>query len=221
MDEKTFTARIRRDTDWPYLLYLPSDYDADGQPAPLILFLHGAGERGEDGDIVRTQGLPAYIESGHDLPFIVVAPVCPPDQRWEYYRDDLIQLLDHITAAHNVDATRVYLTGLSMGGFGTWDLARLYPQRFAAIAPICGGLSWEIDLHAAARVLKHMPTWAFHGERDDVVLPEQTTRIIDAIREQGGQPELTLYPDARHDSWTATYRDSHLYEWFLAHSLTR
>ena len=196
-----------------YLLYLPADYEK--QPSwPLILFLHGAGERGSDLEMLKKQALPKSIASGKQYPFIIVSPQCPKDKFWEPF--ELIALLDAVSAKYHVDQDRVYLTGLSMGGFGSWRLAAYAPERFAAMAPICGG--GEIVL---ARRLKSLPIWAFHGAKDPVVPVDMSERMVDAVNAKGGQAKLTIYPEAMHDSWTESYANPELYEWFLSNTSTK
>jgi len=191
-----------------YLLYLPKDYDTK-ESWPLVLFLHGSGERGDDLELVKKHGPPKLIGEGKGFPFIVVSPQCPKSQSWEPL--ELTALLDEVTRTQKVDQDRIYVTGLSMGGFATWELAALTPNRFAAIAPICGGGEpyWT-------RRFKHLPTWAFHGARDTGVPVERTQEMVDALTKNGGTPKLTIYPEAEHDSWTETYNNAEFYEWLLA-----
>ncbi len=111
-----------------------------------------------------------------------------------------------------MDTERIYLTGLSMGGYGTWALAAKYPERFAAIVPICGG-----GKRFMARSLKDIPVWAFHGAKDNVVPLKESVKMVNAVKALGGNARLTVYPDAGHDSWTETYRNKELYSWFLGH----
>jgi predicted peptidase len=203
-----------------YLLYLPPDYD-ESHRWPLILFLHGAGERGTDIDLIKLHGIPAKLEKGDDLPFIIVAPQCPVDTWWPDIHEAIIELLDNVIGAHVVDTGRIYLTGLSMGGFGTWYLAQKYPQRFAAIAPICGRMPWYIDEARAAQILKTMPVWAFHGAKDEVVPLAEQQLIIDALQASDGNVQFTVYPELEHDSWTVTYDNPDLYSWFLQHRRQR
>ncbi len=146
-----------------YLLYLPPDYDKHDK-WPLVLFLHGAGERGDDLNAVKRHGPPKLIEGGKQFPFIVVSPQCPKDHWWNNELVSLTALLDDVVAKHKVDPDRVYLTGLSMGGFGTSALAGYTPNRFAALIPICGG-----GEPLLARAIKHVPVWAFHGGKDPIV----------------------------------------------------
>lgn len=196
-----------------YLLYLPEGYEEGDEDWPLLLFLHGAGERGDDLEMVKRHGPPKRIEAGDDFPFIVVSPQCPPNQDWD--TGFLSALLDEVIAEHRVDESRVYLTGLSMGGYGTWALASEDPERFAAIVPICGG-------GAAYNVcaLKDVPVWTFHGLVDQVVPIEETTKMVRALQRCDGNVRFTVYPMAGHDSWTETYDNPELYEWLLNHRLT-
>ena len=191
-----------------YLLYLPKDY-ASKEKWPLLLFLHGGGERGDDLNLVKVHGPPKLIAAGQDFPFIVVSPQCPKDHWWDPIV--LVALLDDLSAKYKVDADRVYVTGLSMGGFGSWELAGYAPERIAAIAPICGGG----ETHWTKRFAK-MPTWAFHGAKDAGVLPARSIEMIEAMKKNGGDPKLTIYPEAEHNSWTQTYANPEFYEWLLA-----
>lgn len=194
-----------------YLLYTPAGYDKDANKKwPLIVFLHGAGERGNDINKVKVHGPPKVVQH-KDLPFVIVSPQCPENQWWDV--DTLNALLDDVLQKYHVDEDRVYLTGLSMGGFGTWQWAEQHPNRFAAIAPICGGG----DPHRA-RTLRHMPIWCFHGEKDHTVPIKNSEEMVEAVKQAGNEDvKFTRYPDADHDSWTVTYNNPELYEWFLKH----
>lgn len=203
-----FECQVRKHLQ--YLLYLPKDYDP-AKHWPLVLFLHGAGERGNNLDKVRSYGIPKQIDEGQEFPFIVVSPQCPRNQWWD--ADVLSQLLDKVESTYVVDADRIYVTGLSMGGFGTWDLAIRQPQRFAAIAPICGGGD-EQQVHK----IKHLPVWVFHGAKDNIVKLQESEKMVKALEACGGHVQFTVYPDAGHDSWTETYANPQLYSWLLEHS---
>jgi predicted peptidase len=198
--------RIRK-VSMRYLLYLPKDYEQQDS-WPLLLFLHGAGERGDDLDLVKKHGPPMLIERGQEFPFIVVSPQCPTNRRWEPF--ELAALLDEIVEKHRVDQDRIYVTGLSMGGFGTWSLAAYQPDRFAALVPICGG-----GEPIMARLLRPIPTWVFHGAKDAVVPLERSTIMVEAMKKAGGDVKFTIYPEAGHDSWTDSYANPELYEWLL------
>jgi predicted peptidase len=200
-----------------YLLYQPESGDAP-RPWPLILFLHGAGERGHDLEDVKRHGIPKIVEEVDEFPFMAVSPQCPPGAWWYQFLKTLAGLVDHILASYPVDARRVYLTGMSMGGYGAWHLAARAPRRFAAIAPVCGGGLASQGFPAKVRVLREVPVWAFHGELDTTVPVEESRRLVNELRACGGDARLTVYPDTGHDCWTRTYEDPALYAWFLEHA---
>lgn len=206
--EKTVTKTL----NCQYLLFLPESYGHKKQRWPVILFLHGAGERGDDLNLVKKHGPPKIVEERKDFPFIVVSPQCPAGDWWTEKNEVLIALLDDVIARCDVDKDRIYLTGLSMGGYGTWTLASAYPERFAAIVPICGGGKPFIT-----DKLKTVPVWAFHGAKDPLVPLKESEDMVNAIKKRGGDAKLTIYPDAGHDSWTETYNNQQLYDWFLQH----
>jgi len=214
-NKQAFSKKISKKVECKYLLYLPADYGKGDKKWPLMMFLHGAGERGDNLELVKKHGPPKMLAQGKSFDFIVVSPQCPNDLWWPEQTDMLINLLDEIEAKYRVDTDRVYLTGLSMGGFGTWTLAEKYPQRFAAIAPICGGS----ERYAANR-LKDVPVWAFHGAKDKIVPVERSQEMVNAVKAAGGGVKLTIYPEAEHDSWTQTYDNPQLYEWFLSHRIS-
>jgi len=192
-----------------YLLYLPDGYGAGDRQWPLLVFLHGAGERGEDLDLVKLHGPPKIVENRKDFPFVVLSPQCPKDSWWS---PPLVKaLIDGVIEKYRVDRTRIYLTGLSMGGFGTWSLASDYPDLFAALLPICGGG----DPTKAER-LKEIPAWIFHGARDPVVPVHRSTEMKDALQACGADVTLTVYPNVGHNSWTRTYENEEVYDWLLA-----
>ena len=193
-----------------YLLALPEGYD-DGDAAwPLVLFLHGAGERGDDLSRVAVHGPPRLVREGHTFPFILVSPQQPEGGWWQ--ADELAALLDEIESTHRVDPDRIYVTGLSMGGFGTWELLQDYPDRFAAAAPVCGG-----GTPGRICAARDVPIWAFHGGLDDVVPPLRSEEMVRRLERCDGDVRYTLYPEANHDSWTETYANPELYEWLLSH----
>jgi predicted peptidase len=228
-----FTHTVTKTNAYNFLVHLPAGYHKlPNEKWPLILFLHGAGERGDDVSKVTVHGPPKLLTDGSRLSpaeravvphlqnFIVLSPQCPADQRWD--DDMLLALLDRFIAkTDRVDTNRVYLTGLSMGGYGTWSLGLRHPHRFAAIAPICGG-GERIDVLLGARsrgpALKSLGVWAFHGAQDNVVPLSESERMIEALKKAGATNlQLTVYPEAKHDSWTETYANPKLYEWFLQH----
>jgi predicted peptidase len=215
-----FQFKQTQDVQVNYLLFLPKGYEPKAQKQwPLILFLHGAGERGTNIWKVATHGPPKQVASQPAFQFIVVSPQCAERRHWS--ADVLLALLDEVTAKYAVDRRRIYLTGLSMGGYGTWDLGLSYPERFAAIAPICGGgqmISLLLSSRDKGSAVKTLGVWAFHGGKDPVVPLEESQRMIEALKKVGAQDvKLTVYPEAGHDSWTETYRNPQLYEWLLQH----
>lgn len=200
-----------------YLIHLPEDYDADPDRRwPLVLFLHGAGERGSELDLAAVHGPPKLADAGHEFPFVLVTPQCPESSQWIAELSTLSGLLDEVMEAHRIDPARVAVTGLSMGGYGTWSLAVRYPDRFAAIAPICGGM-W---LQSAAP-LQNTPVWAFHGDADEVVPISATEQIVTELRSVGADVRFTRYPGVGHDSWTETYENPEFYDWMLSHRRPR
>ena len=201
--KRTFSREMR------YLLYLPDGYEPNGGVWPLFIFLHGAGERGNDLELVKVHGPPKLIESGKSFPFIVASPQLALGEWWS--PDMVAWLTRELISSLRVDTERVYLTGLSMGGYGTWETASRYPELFAAIAPICG----RGDPSSAWR-LRHMPTWIFHGAKDSVVPIKHSDDMKRALRKYG-KVKYTVYPEADHDSWSETYLDEKLYEWLLSH----
>ena len=212
--QTAMTSTVTGESTHNYLLYLPKDYDKSKE-YPLVLFLHGAGERGEnDMDLLKVHGPPKLIEAGKEFPFIIVSPQCKPNSWWE--AAELSDLLDHVESKYSVDEDRIYVTGLSMGGYGTWALASYEPERFAAIAPVCGGGN---ALAARFRTPIKCPIWAFHGDADTVVPLARSEEMIAALKDKNQNMKLTVYPGVGHNSWTATYDNEELYKWLLKHSL--
>ena len=165
-----------------YLLYLPKEY-AQQDAWPLLLFLHGAGERGDDLERVKVHGPPKLIAAGKEFPIIVVSPQCPSSQWWQPH--ELAALIDEIVEKYKVDQDRIYVTGLSMGGYGTWSLAGFSANRFAAIVPICGGGDPR-----SVRRFSHLPVWAFHGAKDSVVPLSASEQMVEAPEEGEWQREV-------------------------------
>ncbi|MBX3437748.1 MAG: prolyl oligopeptidase family serine peptidase [Planctomycetaceae bacterium] len=190
-----------------YLLSLPPGYEKQ-DAWPLLLFLHGGGERGDNLALVKTHGPPKMIAAGQPFPFVVVSPQCPRDGWWQ--PTELLTLLDDVERTCKIDKDRIYVTGLSLGGMGTWELAAYAPERFAAIVPICGGG----EAYWARRISK-VPTWVFHGAEDVGVPLRRSQEMVDALRKAGGEVRFTVYPHTGHLSWTTTYNNPELYSWLL------
>jgi predicted esterase len=207
--QQALSATVPNLYSFQYLLYLPTGYDTDvAAKWPLMVFLHGSGERGTDVARVAANGPPKLIEQGRNYPCVVVSPQC--SMSW-WSPTDLQPFIEDVVRQYRIDPDRVYLTGLSMGGYGTWDLAVRSPGFFAAIVPLCGGGN-----PAQAYQLRDLPVWAFHGALDTTVPVARTREMIDAIRQAGGEPLVTIYPDLGHDVWTVTYADEALYTWLFA-----
>lgn len=229
-----FQTTLKKTVAYEYLRALPLGYEATGERRwPLLLFLHGSGERGSDVQRVARHGPPKLLAGGSTLTeseaaagralaenFIVISPQCPTWQLW--HDDAVLALLDAVCAELKVDPARVYLSGLSMGGYGTWSLALRHPQRFAAIVPICGGgrlLDILISRGAAREAMQSLGVRAFHGAKDPTVPMTESQRMVESLRRAGAKDvELTVYPEAKHDSWTETYAKPELYEWLLTHA---
>jgi predicted peptidase len=210
--EQSFTGEVTLKVGYRYLLALPEGYEAQPDKNwPLVVFLHGSGERGFDLELVKKHGPPKVIAAGKKFPAIVASLQCEPMMVWNPHGVKLVT--DHLANTLHVDKSRIYLTGLSLGGFGTWETAMEYPETYAAIAPICGGagVRWT-----QAERIKNLPVWIFHGAKDTTVLPEVSTKIFDALKKHGSPVKLTMYPEATHDSWTVTYDDPAFWEWLLA-----
>lgn len=209
--QQEMTMNRKVDVKLNYLLYVPKDYSKD-KAWPLVVFLHGAGERGSNLEQLKVHGLPKLAAEGKTFEFIIASPQCPADKWWVGMDEAIIALIDEVSEQYEVDPGRVYLTGLSMGGYGTWSIGAGYPKRFAAIAPICGGGRTFL-----APQLKDVPIWAFHGAKDNVVPLSESQQMVDAVNRSGGQAKLTVYPEAGHDSWTETYENPEFYTWLLSH----
>ncbi len=197
----------------PYALYTPDDYDAAADKQwPLLIFLHGAGERGQDLAGVFRHGPLRRVQEGASFPFLIAAPQIDGQQFWACYTETLNSWLDELLRDWRIDPARVYLTGLSMGGTGTWMWGMAAPKRFAAIAPMCGtGICW------CAGNLREVPVWAFHGDADETVPVGESERMVERLTQSGGQARLTIYEGYGHDCWTEAYRREDLYEWLLSH----
>ena len=198
-----------------YLVQYPKGYSAD-KKYPVILFLHGSGSRGDDTTVLEGNPFFSILGEYEDFPFILTAPLCPLKTTWYDLLDTLKRFSDYITGLDYVDKNRFYLVGNSMGGYGTWQLAMSRPELFAAIVPICGGgMYWN------AGRLCNVPVWAFHGEDDANVLCEESVKMVDAVNKKGGNARLTVYPNTKHNCWTATYSNPEVFEWLLSDSLDK
>lgn len=198
---------------YPYLIFIPAIKSKPSAGQPLLIFLHGSGERGSDIEKVKIHGPPKIAETQPEFPFITVSPLLEADGDWDVAKLDI--LLADVRRKTKIDPARIYLTGLSRGGHATWRWATARPALFAAIAPVAG----KGDITAAC-ALKSIPVWAFHGDKDSVVAPSGSSDMVTAVNKCGGNARLTLYADTGHDSWTRTYDDPALYAWLRAHNRT-
>ncbi|MES2734860.1 MAG: PHB depolymerase family esterase [Verrucomicrobiota bacterium] len=209
---QTFAGEVSLKVGYSYLLTLPEGYEADpAKKWPLLVFLHGAGERGTDLELLKKHGPPKLIAAGKKFDAIVVCPQVPTGNIWNEH--GVKALTDEIIRTHRVDTSRLYLTGISMGGFGTWDTALAYPDTYAAIAPICGGAG--VGFVMAERI-KDLPCWIFHGDKDGAVSVDFSTRMHGALQKVGSSAKLTIYPGVGHDSWTQTYDNEEFWTWLFA-----
>ncbi len=218
--ERGFLNRVFKEdnSESKYVLFIPHDYKGD-QPCPLILFLHGAGERGKDGLLPVQQGIGNAIKfKGKEkrFPFIVIFPQAALKSNWLAEGKDAkraLAILDEVRKTYKVDDKRTYLTGLSMGGYGTWSLAAAFPEKWAAIVPICGGG----DPTTASKI-KDIPCWCFHGDEDPAVPVQRSREMIKGLRDAGGNPRYSEFPYVGHNSWDAAYVTEELTAWLLQHT---
>ncbi len=218
MQPHTLRQTIQQQVELDYLLALPADY-TPARRWPLMLFLHGSGQRGSQVDEVRKHGLP-QLAAAQSLPFILVAPQCPAQTTWAVHLAALAALLDAVAASYAVDPERVHVTGLSMGGTGAWLLAATYPERFASLTPVCGDDTWLISDYDQLERLCSMPTWVFHGALDLVIPLVKSAQMVAALRERGGNVRLTVYPDVGHNAWNQAYATQDWYSWLSQQART-
>ncbi len=198
-----------------YALTLPTDYK-EGEHLPMIVFLHGVGERGNDIDLVEVNGIPKLFMPDNDYRgyrVITLSPQCPVEYGWNKLTAELMELIEGIAEKYGADRTHIALTGISMGGFGTWEMAMTYPHYFSCICPICGGGStWR------AGKIAHLPTRVFHSEFEKVVPVQHSIDMVNAVNACGGKAELVLYDSEDHNCWDRTYTDTDIIPWLMTAS---
>lgn len=202
-----FSKTIEQKLELNYVLQLPENQK---DKFPLILFLHGSGERGTDLNLVKAHS-PFTYNSLIPQPVAILAPQCPSDVWWDTLA--VYELLQQIIKKYNVDANRIYLTGLSMGGWGTWKLALEHPETFAAVVPVCAPADRRMVFEASK--LKDIPVKIYHGALDDVVLPEQSINMFQALKKCNANAELIIFPNDNHNSWDSTYSNPEFYKWLF------
>ncbi len=203
------TFEVRRFENMAYLIRYPKSFER-GKKYPVILLLHGAGSRGKHIEVLKNNSYFAITEKQEDFPFITVAPLCH-ENSWFDLWDTMKKFVTQLRTFDFCDPNRLYAMGPSMGGYAVWQLAMTFPSIFAAIVPICGGgMYWN------AERLLNVPVWAFHGEKDEVVFPEETKKMVQNINLIGGRARMTLYPDCDHDAWTKTYQNPEVFKWLLS-----
>jgi predicted peptidase len=212
MAEKVFAGSVVKKVGYRYLLDLPQDY-AQKPDWPLLVFLHGSGERGSDISTVSIYGPPLEIRKGRKIPMVVASPQCPDGEVWD--PDAVVALVEHLCGTLKIDRRRILLTGLSMGGYGVWETGILRPDLFAALVPLCGG--GGVRFLNVDR-LKEVPVWCFHGARDEAVDVGESRKMVKLLDASGGKVRYTEYPDAAHNCWSRTYGDPKLYQWLLEQS---
>ncbi|MBQ8162833.1 MAG: dienelactone hydrolase family protein [Clostridia bacterium] len=206
-----FEKEIATETEkLKYILTTPTDFDKKNESLPLIVFLHGSGERGDDIEKLKVYCIPKIFTKDPDTErAITLSPLCHSERTWFDYKWHVIKLIDDIADEYNVDKDRITLCGISMGGFGTWEIAMTVPEKFAAIAPICGGgMSWR------AWYLRNMPIRVYHGAKDDIVPLQYSEIMVNAIKAQGNNNiELTVYDDLSHPCWDRAFEKTDLVKW--------
>jgi predicted peptidase len=228
--DERFETRVFKTADGslPYRLLQPKDYDANRR-YPLVMFYHGAGERGDDNVKQLVHGMNDFASDDvmDEYPCFVVAPQCPSEVQWvdtpwtadahtmpEKPTEPLrlsLELITSLQSEFSIDENRLYVTGLSMGGFGVWDALQRHPTRFAAAVPVCAGGD-----PAFAKQIAHVPIWAFHGDADTVVKPSRSREMVAALKAADGSPKYTEYPSVGHNSWAATYANREMFAWLFA-----
>jgi predicted peptidase len=204
---------------YAYCVYVPPDYAPD-KAWPVILALHGSGERGSDGLLQTDVGIGRALRRHHqDIPAIVVMPQCRPDQTWVGPMGRMaLRCVEEASREYHLDGRRMYLTGLSLGGHGAWHIAASIPDRFAALLVICGFAELGPSTGLAEKLappLTRIPIWCFHGEQDTSVPVEKARQMVEAIRTAGGQIEYTEYKDGTHFIWDRVYDNREVWRWLF------
>lgn len=209
MEIKVYNFTQKRVPSFNYFVNVPECNE--GEKLPLVIFLHGAGERGCDPEKLFVHGPCKYIRAGRKIPAVVVAPQCPDGFVWNQLTVELKELIDFVCCEYSIDMERVSITGISMGGYGTWEMGMSYPGFFSALGPVCGGgISWRVS------VIGKTPVWAIHGDADTVVPPVNSIELCQRLKSAGGEVELTLLHGVGHNSWEFAYERTTLIDWLIS-----
>lgn len=213
-----FNATICEEVHLDYFLSVPQQYKQQPREHfPLILYLHGSQLRFDGVEQLHAHGVPRRALMDASFPFIVLAPHCPPNTDWTYLAAAVEKLLQHVEANYRVDRSRIYVTGLSMGGGGAWCMGAAFPERFAAMLSVCAYAPREIGFPERASELKHVPVWAFHGTEDAILPFAESQQLVDALNSAEGNAQLTPMSNRGHDIWEDVYQDDAVYQWLLSH----
>lgn len=211
---KKITVERKNENSLGYILYSPKTEITE--KLPLIVFLHGAGERGngkDELDLVNINAIPNYIKNGAEYPAFVLCPQCPKDFVWNNLVITIKGLIDEISDTYPIDKCKISITGISMGGYGTWEMGITYPEFFSSIAPVCGGgFSWRTP------ALKNEKIWAFHGDADTTVPCNNSLEMVDGVNKNGGNAKLTIFHGVGHNSWDPAYCETKLIDWLIENS---
>lgn len=207
-----YNIRSSENLSIPYLIYYPDDFQPQAESLPLVIFLHGGGERGYDPHLLTCHSLPRLCMKKLTERCIVVSPQCAPEKDWYYYMPFLMPFIYDIAASTHADVEKISLTGISMGAYGVWELAGLYPHSFKKILPICGGgMPWMADNYTQLSV------WAIHGALDQVVPIETSIQMVKAINLAGGNAKLTIYPNVGHHAWEPAFANPNVLKWLVTY----
>jgi predicted peptidase len=214
-----FHTVIPRSSTFQYLISIPLNYEKGNQDTwPVLLYLHGAGERGNDINTLLGNGLPAFIEAENDFPFITISPLCPVDTWWSDHLAVLDILLKEVCDRYRADIHRIAATGVSMGGYGVWHAGVIFPERFSCLVPIGGGGAWFYGFPRVVRKLINTPVWAFHGENDPIIPLRESSVLVRELTSAGGHAQLTVLPGGGHEIWQDVYTNPEVVNWMLAQS---
>ena len=207
-------AQSKVKAKYNYLLYLPKSYTKGQKQYPLVIYLHGGSQKGNDLNKLKGYGLPYVVDKGHKFKFIIASPQCPANEYWT--TEDWFDSLYHeLTTKYRIDINRVYLTGISMGGYGTYTVAMDYPEKLAAIVPLCGGIN-DSDTSRLCNI-KHIPIWTFHGTADDKISITETERVVKGLKPCGGNIKFTRLQNEGHGIEYLYKTKPQIYDWLLKH----